>query len=556
MTGRTAWIRLGAAAVALPILLNLSGFVPLAPLAPVEHLVISRLMGLGYRLDEGLRGGRPATLVLVGLLAAGWCGAMMGRSEGRPAVLARGLLLALQAAVLIPLVLFAWAVQPLWLLAIGAIVALAVRFDRGRRPERAPPIPGTGVAVLGAGLSLVCLVFIGNLLATHSDGTLWDTASNAVLTLDLGAPARLALTAVVVLFVAGVTVWLDRQGAPMLPDPGRGGATAARGLVPLAIVSFAVIRASLLLDIPNCSSAEDPGIRQLAATAPAYDLAVNAEGVLATVQREAGALLLLDVATGRELKRIPLEGGDPEDIVVLPDSGDFLATVVADEGYAMSLARIDGGTLEASHPNSDGLCWVSSLLWDPTDAVVLMGCEDRPTVHRYRPADGSLLPPVKGLGGDREDMALDGARDRLISVSLMHSDRMTAQARTMLTEEASARIGGGNYAVELDAATDRVFVSRFYDGVVAVFGAGDLEREATLRVGFGVRPLQLLAEQRVLAAASMFRSDLVLFDVDRLEVRQRLHLGGRVKGLAADPAGRRLYVSSACGVFEINPSAL
>jgi hypothetical protein len=407
---------------------------------------------------------------------------------------------------------------------------------------------------------------MASLVATHSEGTLWDYNSDYIQSLKLSRPAAWASALTVIAGGFICSSWLAGKGCPHIPDPAAGGRFFVTGLFPWALLGLTLLQAGLYVDISNCSSQELPGIRTVLDLPPAFALAANDAGILAISERERRRIQLIDTHTGVTLKTIALDFGEPEDIVALPAPGDFIAAVVVNEeagspmrprqrspaGDEMRLLHIDGATLQSETLVFPGLCWSSSMLWDEKRGEILLGCEDRPSIFPYRPADRKMGKPLNGIGfGDGEDLAFDHRRNRILTVPLMHSSRVAALDRDSLREVASAEIGGGNYSIVIDAATDRVFVSRFYDGVIRILRAEDLASAGSIRVGFGVRPLKFFPQARILAAASMFHSELLLIDLDSLEVRERLRLGGRVKGLAASTDGKKLYLSSTCGVLEV-----
>jgi hypothetical protein len=352
----------------------------------------------------------------------------------------------------------------------------------------------------------------------------------------------------------GLAFLAGRTGLPALPDLTRSPGRWPWELARVGLIAAATTLGSLAIDVPSCPEPDDPAVRQVAAVRAPFDLDVSDTGHLAVVHREEGLLRLYRLGDGVEaslLHELPAREGDLEEVFAIPGGRGFLVTEILDEEPRTLLLRVDPVTGDVVEGRFAGMCWVSSVAWDPARERILLGCETSPDLLALHP-DTMELSHVGQLDSwdDSEDIALRADRREMYLVSLAEGDRLRAVDPDTGQARASALIGGFNYQVLHDAPTDRVFVSRFCDSQVVAFDGQSLEVVGRIRTGFSVRPLVAAEGRRLLLAASMFRGTLDLLDPDSLRVLGREPVGGRVKALAT--RGDRAWIGTACGVFELD----
>jgi len=312
----------------------------------------------------------------------------------------------------------------------------------------------------------------------------------------------------------------------------------------------------MAVEVPSCPDADREGVRLIAEDRTAFDLDFDGRSHLAVVQREEGVLRIHELredGAAELLHEIQAQEGDLEEVFALPGGRGFLATEILDEEPKTLLLLVDPVSGRRAEGRFAGMCWVSSVAWDPRRSEALLGCETSPDLFAFDP-EAMAVRTVGKLPGwaDAEDLWLREDGELLYSVSLAEGDALRwidPSTATVLREQP---IGGFNYSVLHDPPTDRVFVARFHDSSVLAFDGETGAEQGRVRVGFGVRPLEPVPGRRLLLAASMFGGTVSFLDPDELKVRERVRLGGRVKGLAVAPAGDRAWLSSTCGTFELD----
>ncbi len=304
--------------------------------------------------------------------------------------------------------------------------------------------------------------------------------------------------------------------------------------------------------MPSCSDLSLDGVRRLAPERAAFDLATDGR-TLAAVYREERLVVLHSLSPdGAELARFPVERGEPEEVLHLAGTSDYLVTVVLSDtdasGSDSELLRV--GPEGSRRLGGSALCAIASMAWEAEDGSVLLGCENEPQVQRYRPLQDTISPPLpSGVTQGLEDMVLDASS--LFVVPLVMGSAIQELDRETLTLARTRALGGFAYQVRLDPTRRRLFVSRFVDGAVLAIDADELTPTEHGRVAFGVRPLEVFAERGLVAAGSMMHTGPWLLDADTLRGR-RLDLGGLSKGLAQDPSGATLYASTTCGLLALD----
>jgi len=529
---------------------QLCGLVYSQGLAVALHSVLEPTLVIGWSLDEALKGlpalaagglvlaGAAAMALLLGVLpplrpAAGEEPAAVGLQLARlPAGLAVCLVLGTMGA-------FGLASAPLFFAVVAGASAAVRPPDEPVRPRLA--LGG----VLGA--TAVSLLFVANMMATPRTGTFLDAATSALAT-------PVAWWVLATLLVAAQLL-AGRAGMPLLPDlatwPGRWPWQTGR----LALIAAAAIAVDSA-DVVRCPDVDAEGVRLVSDDRAAFDLDVDGAGHLVVVHREEawvraydldsdGAAELLHELGGRR-------GGDLEEAYGLPGGRGVLVTEILDDEPKTILLLVDPSTGAVREGEFAGMCWISSLAWDEERGEVLLGCETSADLLALD-VDAWSLRHVGQLEvwDDSEDIALRTDRSAMYLVSLAEGDRLRQVDPDTAATLRSAPLGGFNYSGVHDPASGRVIAARFHDSQLVAFSDDTLEVVDRARVGLGVRPAVGIAGGR-LAVASQLGAPLRIVRAADLKTERRLRLGGRVKSLATSPAGDRVYLSSACGTFEVD----
>ena len=337
-----------------------------------------------------------------------------------------------------------------------------------------------------------------------------------------------------------------------------------------ATLSGGMVAINLLAELPSCADSDLRGVTRLGDECAAFDLAASSAGVapaLAVVQREQGRIrVFARGAQGRlsspALHDVQTSRGAPEEIVALPSAGRFLVTSIPEDFAERSTTLLDLPMDEGGHLGAqiDVPCWVSSTLWSPDTARLLLGCEASPHLYEYDPITRKLdqradFTPT-GTLGDVEDLSLQDwgppLGQRLYSVSLSPGHRLRELDASSGELIRHLDIGGFSYSVVGDPQRGELYISRFYESSVLVVDAWAMRPLRRLRASFGVRALASLPSLRVLASTSMFHNHLDLRSLDDGRLLRRLRLGGQNKILELGEDGRSLLLSTSCGTYEVD----
>lgn len=558
--------------------LQLAGRVYSADVALWEHAVLERVLVWGWTLDEGVAahrgvavcvGGVSSLLLAIGLGALGASRRFVRWTQPLAAVV-----LGLPLAALVAL---GFAVAPGTCVALLAGLIAAPGGDASRRTKTWTARALVPVAVL-AGL------FAADLLATSRAGTWYDRLTD----LPGGAPLAVALVALVASIlllrrtwqtpaivalalvglghgllggalaglawgglggvVLGLGLRLRGLGLPALPDPARP-RTWAPGLALPSLVACACLLGNGAVEVQRCPDADHPAVRLVQAAPTPFDLAWDGAW-LGVVHREEGWLRLFE-GGGAQVHEIGPVEGDLEEIFALPGQRGFVLTEILDDVPFTLLRVVDpaaGTTVDHRLP---GMCWVSSMAWDPSHDALLLGCETQADLLRFH-LDGRLetvgrLP----ADDDLEDLHLRSDQRTAYAVSLAEGDQLWALSPDDGAVQAQAPLGGLNYSVVHDPGSDRVLVARFLDSQIVAFDPS-LRFVGRAHAGFGVRPMVGLPAHGLVLSASMFDGRLRAFDPEGPRAVASLRLGGRVKALEVDAEEGRAWLGSTCGVFEVD----
>ena len=258
-------------------------------------------------------------------------------------------------------------------------------------------------------------------------------------------------------------------------------------LVPV-LTAVLLIAQAYCIRILHCPTLDsDSPLKRIAVIPDTFRIALDAAGEKALLTiRESGQLasialspeigppVLVDPGPARchpLADQAPMElVGPPEELMFVPGANRFFGVVVTPslaEGGQFLLDSIphsksctdpdDFGSLlirlseDASRVERaytlPGLCWVSTVEWDPRDELLLLGWEYSAGLHRHNLqtgwSEGYALDP--GIG-DVSGLAIDPSpdRDRLYSVSLWAGANLTQLARSDLVVRGEETLDEGS----------------------------------------------------------------------------------------------------------------
>ena len=370
-------------------------------------------------------------------------------------------------------------------------------------------------------------------------------------------------------------------------------------LLPLLAPCLLMFGQTYAVRILSCPIASEiPGLERIALTTEVFRIALDGNGNQAVFSvRGSDKLLAIrlqpDISPPREIQPGPAGSeedsdtsavllGSPEDLLFLPSTGGWLGALMPSEedphvrpieerfpgGGTCEGAADFGSLLIEVDPSATrieraftipGLCWVSSMHWDPIREEALLGWEYRAGFHRFNPVSRQWSShELTDRTGDVIDFAQDpdpGSRD-LFTVSLWKSGRLSRLDSQTSELTGSVAIGGTNYDIALDKARERLYVSSFYASRVRVVNSKTLELEGSIPTGFGTRALAVVPRMNLLLVSSIYDGTLRIWDLAEDRQLAELRVGGHVKNFAVDEKRGHALFWSQCGLYRLNLETL
>jgi hypothetical protein len=321
-------------------------------------------------------------------------------------------------------------------------------------------------------------------------------------------------------------------------------------LAGLPIVAWAGICAlrGLTVGMWTVPSGLPPGVEQLVSRKDLFSLAADpvSGGVLYT-DRERD-LLGLWTPDGVRTWEIWDPGGVGVEEVGPPVNGVAWVSVVGDESSGVVAVDLDGE--QGAYVSMPG-CWVSDWVPQPGTDRVLIPCESNPVARWFDAAEGHR-DGVLALAHEVETAVFHPDGDRFFAVGLWHTASVIAYGLPKGEVLRERLVGPFNWALALDAGRNRLWVSRFFEGIALVLDAETLVVVDRVRLSFGVRAMiHEPVHDRIWAAAAYSG---VLWSVSAGDPKDRVAyaLCGQARDLAADAEGR-VFVATDCGLFRIDP---
>ena len=100
--------------------------------------------------------------------------------------------------------------------------------------------------------------------------------------------------------------------------------------------------------------------------------------------------------------------------------------------------------------------------------------------------------------------------------------------------------------------SDLLFVGRYYESRVVAVDVSTFEPIRYFRTGLGTRALAVVPEKNLLLAASVYDGTIRAYNMQTGTLLVALPVGGHVKSIAVDHAGRYAYFGSQCGLLRLD----
>lgn len=243
----------------------------------------------------------------------------------------------------------------------------------------------------------------------------------------------------------------------------------------------------------------------------------------------------------------PVRNAYPEELGLAPDGLVHVWVEVpppGDERVRLLLDPSTGQIVDVQElPDA---CFVSSWLWDEPRDRAVSGCEwqgdlmieDESGLHRSQ---------VQGAG-ELEELVLNPVGSGWFAVSLWSHPYLVRIDPVSLTTTARAFIGSFNWGLGADEDSGLLAVPRFVAGQVLFVDPATLEPVASVRAGWGLRPI--VKSRRAWLTASTYDGWLYAVDPEEGRIGQ-LRLGGWVRDL--DVLDDHTAVAGGmCGVMAID----
>lgn len=243
----------------------------------------------------------------------------------------------------------------------------------------------------------------------------------------------------------------------------------------------------------------------------------------------------------------PVRNAYPEELGLTPDGLVHVWVEVpppGDERLRLLLDPTSGQLVDVQElPDA---CFVSSWLWDTPRGRAVSGCEwqgdlmieDDTGVHRGE---------VQGAG-ELEELVLNPVGSGWFAVSLWSHPYLVRIDPVELTTTARAFVGSFNWGLAADAESGLLAIPRFVAGQVLFLDPETLEIVASVRAGWGLRPI--VKSRRTWLTASTYDGWLYAVDPEKGRIGQ-LRLGGWVRDLDVFDEDT-VIAGGMCGVMAVD----
>ncbi|MCO4772646.1 MAG: hypothetical protein KDA24_21620, partial [Deltaproteobacteria bacterium] len=252
----------------------------------------------------------------------------------------------------------------------------------------------------------------------------------------------------------------------------------------------------------------------------------------------------LDLA-GWEGHPPPLHAAYPEELGLDPDGRVHVWVEVPPPGDARVRLLMERGQVVDVQELPDA-CFVSSWLWDEPRERAVAGCEWQGDLM-LEEADGVRRASVEGAG-ELEEIALNPVGSGWFAVSLWSDPYLAKIDPVSLRATDRTFIGSFNWGLGADVGSGLLAIPRFVAGQVLFVDAASMEPVASVRAGWGLRPI--VKTRGPWVTASTYEGWLHAVDPEEGRVG-RLRVGGWVRDLDLLDEDT-LVLGGMCGVMTVD----
>ena len=178
-------------------------------------------------------------------------------------------------------------------------------------------------------------------------------------------------------------------------------------------------------------------------------------------------------------------------------------------------------------------------------------------VQRYDPVDDRFEDEGEDPAiGDVAAMVLDEAGGRLFTTSFWNAQVVAEIDPETMEVRQTRQVGGANVDIAFDPASQRLFVTGYYDSRVRVLGAEGLVEHSPIRTGFGTRAVAVDSARDLVLASSVYDGMLRVCEASTGKPVEAIPVGGHVKDIAIDSERGLAWLWSQCGLFRLDLNKL
>ena len=256
---------------------------------------------------------------------------------------------------------------------------------------------------------------------------------------------------------------------------------------------------------------------------------------LVTVQG-ANAVEVVDLDAGKVVQSIPVTGS-PAGIALSPDRATAYVTRPDLPGLAVIDAR--ARTVTATLPLPGGPLGIGV---DPKAGTVYVADWYAKRVFVLRPEAGGLVPDGEiAVGASPSGLAVTPDGTTLL-VANREADTVSVVDLASRRETATIPVGHHPFGLVIDAQGRRAYTANVTGDDVSVIDIA--ARREVGRVKTGERPYVVALAQGRGFVTDQYGNSVTAFDLNSLEVLRTIDVGDHPEGIAADLAGRFLYVAN------------
>jgi len=333
-------------------------------------------------------------------------------------------------------------------------------------------------------------------------------------------------------------------------------------LAPISLLALSLVGFHYMTVTLDCPAPDGAERRLLSSEGGVFDLDLSADGqIVAVSHREAQFVELIDRSRAVPLARVDthrpsdtlFDRTEPETILGLEDGQFLLLLASSDTESGNALALLDPGGAGLSPPLpasgvSDVVSDGAGSVWVASEFSGLLGWLAMPS--------GSLAEYMElPEGAETNKVVVDGSIHRAWSAGLWSDPMLRLVDTEQGVQLAETEVGTHQWDLARSAALERIYVAKLVAGAVRVFDAKTLEEVMQIEDEFGLRPIEVGPQGRVVVAGNLYTGDVVGWDGATGGELFRESIGGYIKSLKIDADGR-VVAGSICGTWELSPPSL